>query len=256
MHFLIRTVTGRAQGEALETEYQSDQLTLGSGGNNTVQLPGLPGQIKFKPGREGAAKFSASGQTATLDGKQARSSTVSIGTQLKFPGYVLEVFAPPAGFDFALQIEAEGVSYAAGMDLDERAWSLRRTSWIGALLVLALCLVLPALSLLQPEAATQLRQSPLPDDSLWSSGPLHGAHFTAGVAKDCNACHQTPFVMVADSACLDCHRNLNEHVDIGVHEAASFSDVRCASCHREHNEHNPPEAPIRRKAWLRSQFGL
>jgi predicted CXXCH cytochrome family protein len=236
VQILIRTVTGRALGEALETEYQCDKLTLGSGGNNTLQLTGLAGRLSFKHAQGGSARFSATGLKASIGGKQTRKAVVSIGDQLQVPGYTIEVIAPPQGFDFALQLEAEGVSYVDGMELGERAWSMRRASWMGALLVLALCLIMPALVLLWPERAATLRESLLPDDSLWSSGPLIGAHATAGVAKDCQACHQTPFVMVQDSACLECHRDINEHVDIGVHTAEEFSEVRCASCHREHNE--------------------
>jgi predicted CXXCH cytochrome family protein len=236
VHILIRTVTGRAHGEALETEYQADQLTLGSGGNNTVQLAGLSGQLRFTLLKEGRAQFSASGVMTTIGGKVTRKAVVSIGDQLQLPGYILEVIAPPQGFNFALQIEAQGVSYIDGMELRDRAWSMRRASWMGALLVLALCLVIPAMLMLWPERAAQLRDWHLPDDSLWSSGPLAGAHATAGVAKDCQACHRTPFVMVEDGACLACHHSINEHVDIGVHKAGNFSAVRCASCHREHNE--------------------
>lgn len=236
MHFLIRTTTGRALGEALETEYQGDTLTVGSGGNNTLQLTGLAGQLKFKPMRDGSAKFSAKGAKVVIGGKPTRKSSVAIGDQLTLPGYTLEVIAPPQGFDFALQIAAEGVSYADSMELGERAWSMRRASWIGALLVLVLCLLIPSLVLLWPEGSERLRHSPLPDDSLWSSGPLDSAHITTGVAKDCQVCHRTPFVMVEDTACLDCHRTITEHVDIGVHKAEEFSGLRCASCHREHNE--------------------
>jgi len=236
VHFLIRTITGRGQGEALETEYQGDQLTLGSAENNTVQLAGLNGELRFRPRQDGSARFRAIGLKPGVEGRPRRKGIVDIGSQLSVPGYTLAVIPPPQGFEFALQITAEGIGYADGMDLAGRAWSVRRSSWIGALLVLALGLLLPALVLLWPDRAEWLRHSALPDDSLWSSGPLIGAHATAGIAAECQACHRTPFVMVEDSACLQCHRTIHEHVDIGVYGAAGFSSVRCASCHREHNE--------------------
>ncbi|MFT4614511.1 MAG: putative CXXCH cytochrome family protein, partial [Bacteroidia bacterium] len=236
MHYLIRTHTGRGQQEAFDAEYEAKQLSLGSSGNETVQLPGLPGQTKFSPDGDGGATLSTKGLKATVDGNATSKAKVAIGDEIKLPGYALTVIAAPQGFDFALEIESEGVSYAGGMDLSERLGSMRRTSWIGALLVLVLMLIIPSLVLFGPDTANQVRSLPLPDDGLWSSGPLLGAHDTAGLAENCQACHETPFTMVKDNACLDCHRNITEHVDIGIHGIEGFSDERCASCHREHNE--------------------
>ncbi|MAT92759.1 MAG: hypothetical protein CME59_09165 [Halioglobus sp.] len=236
MDFLVRTVTGRGQGESLETQYQGDALTLGGGGNNTLQLPSLTGQLTLRPDGKGGARLSTSGFKANVDGKPSGKARLTVGDTFSVPGYRLQLFQPPAGFDLGLELEAEGVSYAGSMDLAERIFSMRRASWLGALLVLLLFLVLPGLVLLLPDAAETLRNSPLPDDDLWISGPLAGPHATAGIAQDCQACHREAFVMVEDGACMDCHRDMTEHVDLGVHPHAEFTGVRCASCHREHNE--------------------
>ncbi|NND66836.1 MAG: hypothetical protein HKN19_04535 [Halioglobus sp.] len=247
MHYLIRTLTGRGRDTALETEYSADQLTMGSGEKDTVQLPGLPGQLRFNPTGDGGASFSAKGLKATIGGDTTAKAKVAVGDQLKVPGYALEVIAAPTGFDFGLQVVSEGVSYADSMDIGERLWNMRRASWILATLVLVLCFVIPLGVLLSPDTAETLRDAPLPDDGMWSSGPLVSAHATAGIAEDCQSCHTTPFVMVEDQACLDCHRDIQEHVDIGIHGADDFSDVRCATCHREHNE---PTTMVRMDNWL------
>lgn len=236
MHYLIRTLTGRGRDTALETEYSADQLTLGSGEKDTVQLPGLAGQLRFSPTGDGGASFSAKGIKATIGGDSTAKAKLAVGDQLQVPGYALEVIAAPTGFDFGLQIQSEGVSYADSMEVSERLWSMRRSSWLLALLVLVLCFLIPVGVLFSPDVAQTLRDAPLPDDGMWSSGPLVSAHSTAGIAEDCQSCHTTPFVMVKDQACLTCHRDIQEHVDIGIHGAEDFADVRCATCHREHNE--------------------
>jgi len=244
--FLIRTLTG-SESESLETPYQGDALTLGSGGNNTVQLAALDGQIRLLPTGGGGARLGASRVGASIGGKTVHKAGLSVGDEFRVPGYRFLLLAPPQGFDLALQVEPESTGYAASMELADRLFSLRRASWIGALLVLVLSLLVPALGLLWPGVADMLRDTPLPDDGLWNSGPLAAGHATVGIAEDCRACHREPFTRVEDRACLSCHRGITEHVDIAVHDPAGFTAVRCASCHREHNE---PAALVRRDTGL------
>ncbi|MBA6411575.1 hypothetical protein H2508_00380 [Parahaliea sp. F7430] len=238
MYFLVRKKTGRGSGEALEAEYQGTELTLGSDDSAMVQMPGLAGVLQFKPSSAGA-QVSASKLEFELEGKSQRKAELALGQTLSVAGYELSLFKPPAGFVLGLQVHRSAplkASFATALDLSESAWSVRRLSWILALLILSLGLIIPLTGVVKPELAQTLRTHPLPDDSLWSTGPLDAAHDTSGIAKDCQACHSKPFVMVEDAACLDCHRPITEHVDVAVHPAEAFVGERCASCHREHNE--------------------
>lgn len=236
MYFLVRTLTGRGSGEALEHEVQGEALTLGGETDALVQLPGVAGQLQIRPAR-GGAEVSGRKLVFEIDGSEVRKGRLAPGQTLVVANYELSLFEPPAGFELGLQVRRTGAARAGyGGALNLGGAGLRRWSWALALIVLALCLVVPLAGLLDPNVAQTQRSTPLPDDGLWSTGPLASAHRTSGVASDCQACHTEPFAMVKDSACLDCHRPMTEHVDIAVHPAQAFAGERCASCHREHNE--------------------
>jgi predicted CXXCH cytochrome family protein len=239
VYFLVRKQTGRGGDEALDTEYEGAFLTLGGDADAMVQLPGVNGTLQLQDISEEGVRASSRKLTFEVHGKPVRNANLAVGDTLVLPGYELELIAPPTGFQLALVLRAtEGVApvYGEAMDLEQSAWRMRRYSWGAVLLVLVLTLLIPLIGLVKPPLAKVLRETPLPDDSLWSSGPLLAAHRTAGIATDCQACHTTPFVMVQDVACLACHRDLTEHVDLGVHPEELFAGERCASCHREHNE--------------------
>lgn len=223
MYFLVRTIVGKDRAEVMDNEYQGDALVLGGDESAMVHLS-IKGQLRVEDG-----KVSTTDADLSVNGAETRSADIAVGDVLEVPGYRLEVIAPPAGFGFALQLQSVGGAlppYSAGMELSEVAWSLRRSSWIAIALVLLLCLALPL--------------SGVFDDAMWSTGPLASAHETAGIGDKCEACHVTPFVMVEDTACLDCHRDTAEHVALEALAApfhvGDFTGERCASCHREHNE--------------------
>ncbi len=237
MYFLVRRLTGRGGSEALETDYEGNALTLGT--ESMVQLPGVEGALQLDPAGDGGAKLSSRKARVTMDGKEVRSAKLAVGDVFELPGYTLQLIQPPGGFDLALQVTAEGGKRPVDhgrLQLAESAWSIRKVSWVLAILVFIGFLLIPALGLFQHDLADTLRKSPLPDDGLWISGPLVSAHTTAGVGEDCQACHTKPFVMVQDQACMECHRDIREHADLEIHDRASFTDIRCATCHREHNE--------------------
>jgi predicted CXXCH cytochrome family protein len=246
VYFLVRKQTGRGSGEALETEYQGDALTLGGDPGVMVHLPGVKGTVELQPeGNSARARVSARRVDIDISGERLRKARIGPGDMLRVGAFELSLFAPPVGFQLGLLLKQVGeaqTAYAGALELSDSAWSVRRLGWAIALLVLVLCLIVPLLVLFFPEVATALRDTPLPDDGLWSSGPLDAAHATSGIADDCQSCHSEPFVMVQDAACLRCHRSITEHVDITVHPAEVFTSVRCATCHREHNE---PERLVR-----------
>ena len=240
MYFLIRKKTGRESAEAAETEFQADSLTLGGDENALVQMVGAKGSVQIR--RVSGDKWQLTSKRAQLSVNQESTSkaVLAIGDSFEFGGFQFEVVAAPVGFDFALEqtpLSSSPVSFLLdGMELKSRVWNVRRLSWILLLVVMALFLVIPVGTMLSPQFASVVSQAPLPDDGVWSSGPLAAAHQTAGISDDCQACHVEPSEMEKDDTCLDCHRNLREHADVTLHETDVFTGARCGSCHREHNE--------------------
>jgi hypothetical protein len=106
-------------------------------------------------------------------------------------------------------------------------------SWMLALGVLVLTLLLPLLASWNTPLRTSLRDGALvPSDALWQPGPLHAAHQSIG--GNCNACHGAVFGRVADRACITCHAATQHHVPVESPARARFAGMRCADCHVEH----------------------
>lgn len=244
MVFLVRRLTGGVDAEASDIEYEGANLVLGSSDNAGVALPGLDGDVVVKSGKGGSCSLSGRGVRLQIDDKEVSSGRLSVGESASAGGYRILIIDPPTGFDTALQIEAVEVEILESEDALHRApFSLRTVGWTLALLILIGTLVLPLTSFLAPSVGEKLSELPLPDDALWSSGPLHEAHQRAGIADDCGACHSEPFVMVEDASCIACHGQLTEHAGDSVHPQSEFTEARCGSCHREHNE---PQHLVRR----------
>ncbi|MDW8479463.1 MAG: hypothetical protein RML12_06030 [Xanthomonadales bacterium] len=92
----------------------------------------------------------------------------------------------------------------------------------------------PAAAHFLPALDRFLRDRPwLPDRGLWDSGEIASAHRFFGQA--CEVCHERPFRMVRDAACLRCHAATPAHADPGLFALPALGDTRCAHCHREHN---------------------
>ena len=247
MRFLIRR-TDRG-GASLDEQYSGVRLTVG-GGSAIVPLAGVAGALRFKAVGGGKAKWRSKQAGCLVEGRVRKRGSLSPGDVLELPPYAVTVMSPPAQFDLMLRIEASAdvaasARYGQRLDLRATAWSVRKMAWLFGTLVLALGLLIPAASVLYPPAASFVREAPLPDDSLWATGPLHPAH--AAVA--CQECHATPFVMVEDAACTECHALTADHAPLGADEAHAglFAAHRCASCHREHNE---PEHLVRQDETL------
>jgi pSer/pThr/pTyr-binding forkhead associated (FHA) protein len=174
----------------------------------------------------------------TVNGRSQRDARLSVGDVIEVGANILRVIDVPADADFALSFELS--TEARGEDLVPD-WSTasitgvskRKLSWYAALAVLVLALLIPAAGLLHPTIASLLRNSVLPDDSLWLAGPVHSKH--ASTSAECENCHTTLFTRVQDGACLECH-TANRHVTLPAETV--LGKRRCATCHLEHNE--PP----------------
>ncbi len=122
------------------------------------------------------------------------------------------------------------------LSLDDAGFSKRLWSWLLFVIVLALFLIVPMLSLISDDTAKLLRDSPLPSDNVWTSGHLSAAHQIPELNENCEACHVNAFEVVQDDTCLTCHSDTNHHFDTTVHDSSILDGSRCASCHIEHDE--------------------
>lgn len=138
----------------------------------------------------------------------------------------------------AVEVSQSDLSTRYALNLNRAGLKNRRWAWIWGLSILAFFLVIPLLSPMlmhdKPELVKQLRNSPLPSDSAWLSGPLHKSHQFIGDA--CETCHAKPFVMVRDEECTACHSEMKHHADPEAFAMPELDSVRCAVCHQSHHE--------------------
>jgi predicted CXXCH cytochrome family protein len=179
------------------------------------------------------------GNRITVKGKKVAAARLGVGDVVDLAGHRLTVLPLPAGFDAAIEIQPNpnvgANEYEASFrtELSQTFLSARLPSWVFVVLILTLSLLVP-LYMIHRHRQQLPSIAGLPDDTLWSSGPLTQAH--AHIAgQRCDACHQHFFAHVQDGACKECHKDTNDHVTKPRRELASLADPqRCGECHREH----------------------
>lgn len=161
-------------------------------------------------------------------------SEAKVGDRLKLGTWQLEVQAAGQGDALVVAITDTGSADRASrsaLSLAEGGWKMRRPAWIGAVIVLLLCLLLP-LTLHWfpvPDAVSRF----LPTERLWSSGPLSHGH--RHLADRCESCHDALFVSVQDRSCLTCHAGIQHHASSdSLLKETGLDQASCASCHLEH----------------------
>lgn len=120
------------------------------------------------------------------------------------------------------------------MDLTQTALSKRRWAWYAVLAIFAVFLLSPLVTL--SGSPGSVLASLLPGDSLWNTGKLSHVHQHFG--QECGICHTTPFTMVKNETCIDCHDDTRAHTEMD-HMPGSMTlleNGRCGRCHKEHNE--------------------
>lgn len=258
MRILIREIR-RVAGDTFEhidTTFDGDVLTIGRATDQVIQLQdrqlALSHSEILMTGRHLSIR-AVGREQLFVNGKRTRASRIHPGDEFEIGAYRFTIRQAPPGYDFAITVQAGELSaqesaFGANFrqSLDETAVSKRKLSWVFASLVLVLFLGIPAIGLFDHDRAADLRATPwLPDDGLWSSGPMHNAHRFMG--DNCNACHVVPFVMVRDQECIACHTSTTHHVDPAVHHMEYLEETRCATCHKEHKE---PGVLVRRDQGL------
>lgn len=176
----------------------------------------------------------------TVNGLLERFGRLSEGAKIALGPYDIEVVTPSPGHDLALSIELtrpmgdemSQLRTRSRIGLAETGLSKRLWSWALFCVVILLFLILPMTGFFSKPARDALANFPAATDQSWDTGEISTAHRFFG--SNCNACHQKPFVMVRDNACLECHKDTRNHADPAFFNLAELTETRCATCHKEH----------------------
>jgi predicted CXXCH cytochrome family protein len=244
MEVLLRYLRQNQSGaiEFLDTAVATDEITIGSAADSTVQLLGRAVANKHAEIRQSTSGLSIAcrrGNRVEINGQRCASQRLAVGDTIGLDGHRLVVIEPPVGFDVAIEVRPDASVNASEFeaafvtDLDRTWLSRRKASWflLAATLLVGLAIPLSMISLHRDGRATPFA---LPDDRLWSSGPLSAAHAHAAGAR-CEACHQQLFLHVQDPACMECHKNTRGHISKEHRALTRLGDgQRCGECHAEH----------------------
>lgn len=245
MRWLIRRYQRKSRGAARYSDdiHYGDTLTVGRGTDQSVQLQDLEVALEhLRITSLGANRYRVEALTLAgvkIDGALVSSAEAKAGAIIELGRYRLELLESPRDYDAAIAIiPAEELAPAERMrriplGLAETRLSIRRSSWFLFLAVLLLGGLPAAAHYFAPLDRFLRDRSWLPDRSLWETGPLAAPHHFFG--EQCELCHEQPFRMVRDQACLRCHASTPSHADPGRFPLPALADTRCAHCHRDHN---------------------
>ncbi len=260
MKVLLVTQTRNKKGQASRTQQPLvvDSLRIGRGTDCKLYLPDPRVALhhaQIRHGADGSNYIEPDAGTIIVDGNVNRAGKLQIDEHILIGPYELVVLPKEQDYDLVLSVELleplrEGVeevrsNVRAGLNT---TWLSKRVfSWTAAILVLLAFLAWPVLNATSPEKSTGTQtKTGMPSaevraDASWDVGPLASAH--AGFGRDCNKCHQKPFVQVKNEACEDCHKTIGWHFPLKTAaakatHAAVFPDTRCVSCHRDHKGPN------------------
>lgn len=227
-----------------DSEFHSDTLTLGSDSRSDLQLFGegiAPRHATLHLGPSGRITLSAMGDRRLQIGSGPRESLeLEPGDPVGLGPHSIALIEVPPGFDAALELRVDDdakpdIRHRYAETLRLKLPPTRALSYVGALLILVVGLAIPLVGYFQPEFAAKTQHLPIPDDSLWLSGPLSDPHHVPGVADNCQSCHTTPFKQVGNTECSACHQHTAVHF-IAPHPGVTDDAEQCTNCHKEHNE--------------------
>lgn len=180
--------------------------------------------------------------TININGFIEQTSALSSGTRVEIGPYLLVVEPASGGHDFVLLVEmtqplleqdTAKACRTAPVTLAALGLSKRKLGFGLATGVLFLFLLLPML----PSVSTTFDkwQSTLPVTltESWNPGPLSGGHSMFG--SKCSVCHQRTFRAVSDNVCVECHKQVKQHLVKNDVHADAMNSMHCTGCHPDHN---------------------
>src|SRR5690349_21116577 len=90
-----------------DTEVSGDELTIGSGANQRIQLLGLKVAGRHAVIRRSGSRvelFCRSGSSVQINGKKVTSARLRGGELIEIGGHKLTLAQPPAGFQLAIEL--------------------------------------------------------------------------------------------------------------------------------------------------------
>jgi len=267
MSFIVRTVARTADGRDIvrPKSFDKAELSIGRSPSSDIHLPDLAVTLNHAAIRTAAAGqveiVATAGLPLVVDGRSTEHERISAaqGANVRIGSHSLTIEAGEGDEKGAVVITVErvgAISNASEEKEEAHVFSLssvlpgkRPLAWALALLVLALFLVWPLVSI-HTQPTDQTRKVAFHADELWTSGRLSQAH--KSLENNCQACHVKAGQSVRDTACVACHTKVHDHADPKKLAAAKGSPGivggtkqlvgglfgiqpgRCVECHTEH----------------------
>ena len=259
MQVQVTTLTVRKNGSLSKrpATVSAEVLRFGRGTDNEVLLSDVRvglAEAELHANEAGLFINQVGPNPLRINGAVTGASAVKVGDAIRIGPYEIIVVEPPPGFDVALTLEMKeplGDDLArlqahSRIGLDRSGLGKRGMSWFAFAVIALLFFALPVGAFfldrhpdprpnLRQDTAAPAKQRALPKavNLSWNAGELSDPH--KSFADNCQACHDKPFVMVRDEACLTCHSGIQHHADPKVVQVAALDQTRCGSCHQEHN---------------------
>ena len=267
MSFIVRTVARTADGRDIvrPKSFDKAELSIGRSPSSDIHLPDLAVTLNHAVIRTvagGAVEIVATaGLPFVVDGKSTEHErfSASPGANIRIGSHSLSV-EPGEGEEkgsVVITVERAGAISNASEEKEEaKVFSLaavlptkRVMAWAGVLLVLAIFLAWPLVSI-YTQPTDNSRKVAFHADELWTSGKLSQVH--KGLENNCQACHVKAGESVRDTACVACHTKVHDHADkaklidakgslgiVGgtkqlVGGVFGIQPGRCVECHTEH----------------------
>ena len=255
----LRTRAGSDEVSRRETLIEGDRFRVGRGVSMEINLPDI--DIDFHhatiTGMGGALSMQATGDVGLMvGGKTANQVQLSAGQEVQIGRFKFRAEPGRDGADAVLLLEeAPQAEHARRKGIRTRRRLVdvmpgrRLLGWVATFAVIGVFFVWPMADVLTREAPSDDAvvvegmartdvPPPSPMEVAWTSGEISKAHKM--IENDCGACHQRPFEMTTNNACLACHALLPNHADPEKHPAVALEAQRCASCHKEHEGGDAP----------------
>lgn len=247
MKWFIRRVVKKGKGQ-IQTEEEihfGETLTIGRAANQAIFVNDLRAALEHARvvalggGRYRIESLVAAG--LRIDGRFEQAATATAGSSLEVGNTRITLVDPPKDFEAAVEVAlvdktevaAREQSEALPQSLVDAGLGKRKAAWVLLLSALLIGLILPAAAHFVPTFRSLVKSLPMVGQNAWDTGPLASAHHT--MARDCQACHGTPFAVVQDDKCIVCHTQTAAHADPRKFPLPEIAAARCAHCHRDHN---------------------
>ena len=236
MSFIVYKARLDQNGEYHRYPIDDKQCSIGTSASDAVYTAGLAEQALTLTETDIGLDFSVGRQcTATLDGNDVSQGSLKAGSTLHIAGYDFSLVIPEHGYDFAVQIDLQDAQQLAEQSLfpvrlNQTKLPVRLSTIVLAILVIVMFGFIPLVGTLSKPALETLQSIPgLPSPSVWTAGPMSGAHSTPEIGSNCEVCHVQSFTAVPNQQCETCHANLAGHHEPNINQ-------QCVDCHQEHND--------------------